>query len=62
MARDSLERLVKERDAYRQALMAGWKKESRLDVGSDFDPADCRFTWADIFAERYRKTNLQVGL
>ncbi len=47
--------LVKERDAYRQALMARWKKDSRLDVWSDFDPADCRFTLADIFAEFERE-------
>jgi hypothetical protein len=46
--RRSLER---ERDEYRRALMARWKKESRLDDWSDFDPADYRFTLGDILAE-----------
>jgi hypothetical protein len=47
--------LVKERDAYRQALMARWKKESRLDDWSDFDPADYQFTLVDILAEFERE-------
>ncbi|MCI0641020.1 MAG: hypothetical protein L0Y72_17065 [Gemmataceae bacterium] len=43
--------LLKERDAYRQALMARWKKESRAEDWSDFDPADYKYSLADIFAE-----------
>jgi hypothetical protein len=43
--------LQKERDAYLQALMARWKKESQSDDWSDFDPKDYQFTLADILAE-----------
>lgn len=43
--------LQKERDDYRRALLSRWKKESRLDDWSDFDPADYKFTLADIFKE-----------
>jgi hypothetical protein len=43
--------LQEERDVYLQALMARWKKESRLEDWRDFDRADYRFTLADILAE-----------
>ena len=47
--------LVKERDAYRDALLARWKKESREEDWSDFDPGDYTFTLADILAEFERE-------
>ena len=43
--------LTKERDPYREALMARWKKESQSEDWSDFDPADYKYSLADIFAE-----------
>ena len=43
--------LREERDAYLQALMTRWKKESRPEEWRDFNPADYRFTMAEILAE-----------
>ena len=43
--------LTEERDEYRQALLARFKKESQQDDWSDFDPADYRFSLEDILNE-----------